>query len=231
MRITNVFLLSIMTFIVLSPLASFATTWDSAYIESFAKKFLENEIAPPPEGKISFNIADIDPRIIIKPCQIPLTANIPENTDRRNINIKISCDDSTSWQMYLPAKIERTFAVVVATSTIEKGATLTKQNIAIEYIATNKIRGERLTDINLVLGSKAEKRIGSDHPITRRNICLVCKGDTITIIAKNENFMIKTKGVALSSGNLHEQIEVENSRSGRVIRPKISAVNQVTINL
>ncbi len=231
MRITNVFLLSIMTFIALYPLASFATTWDSAYIESFAKKFLENEIAPPPEGKISFSIADIDPRIIIKPCQIPLTANIPENTDRRNINIKISCDDSTSWQMYLPAKIERTFAVVVATSTIEKGATLTKQNIAIEYIATNKIRGERLTDINAVLGSKAEKRIGSDHPITRRNICLVCKGDTITIIAKNKNFMIKTKGVALSSGNLHEQIEVENSRSGRVIRPKISAVNQVTINL
>lgn len=43
--------------------------------------------------------------------------------------------------------------------------------------------------------------------------------------------MIKTKGVALSSGNLHEQISVENSRSGRVIRPKVSAVNQVTINL
>lgn len=220
-----------MIFVALFPYASSATSWDSAYIESFAKAFLESEIPPPPEGKISFSIADIDPRILIKPCKTPLTANIPENTDRRNVNVKISCEDSTPWQMFLPAKIDRTFAVVIATTPISKGATLTRQNIGIEYIAYNRIRGERLTDINAVLGSKAEKRIGVNHTITKRNVCLVCKGDTITIIAKNKNFMIKTKGVALTSGNLHEQISVKNSRSGRVIRPKVSGVNQVIINL
>ena len=223
--------LSVMYFIVLFPLVSSATTWDSAYIESLAKTYLKSTIAPPSGGRISFNVTNIDPRVIIKPCQVPLTANIPENTSRRNVNVQITCEDSTSWQMYLPAKIERTFAVVVATSTIQKGAILTKKNIAIEYIANNRIRGERLTDIKSVLGSKAEQRIGADHTITKRNVCLVCKGDTITIIAKSKNFMIKTKGIALSSGNLHEQISVENSRSGRVINPKISAVNQVTINL
>mgnify|MGYP000748199273 FL=1 len=223
--------LTIMFFIALFPLVSSATTWDSAYIESFAKSYLESKIAPPSGGKISFNVADIDPRVIIKSCQVPLTANIPENTSRRNVNVKITCEDSTSWHIYLPAKIERTFAVVVATSTIEKGDILTKENIAIKYIAKNRIRGEKLTDINSVLGSKAEKRIGADHTITKRNACLVCKGDAITIIAKTENFMIKTKGTALSSGNLNQQIRVKNSRSGRVIKPKISAVNQVTINL
>ena len=223
--------LTIMFFIALFPLVSSATTWDSAYIESFAKSYLESKIAPPSGGKISFNVADIDPRVIIKSCQVPLTANIPENTSRRNVNVKITCEDSTSWQIYLPAKIERTFAVVVATSTIEKGDILTNENIAIEYIANNRIRGEKLTDINSVLGSKAKKRIGADHTITKRNVCLVCKGDAITIIAKTENFMIKTKGTALSSGNLNQQIRVKNSRSGRVIKPKISAVNQVTINL
>jgi len=43
--------------------------------------------------------------------------------------------------------------------------------------------------------------------------------------------MIKTQGTALSSGNLNQQIRVKNSRSGRIIKPKISAMNQVTINL
>jgi flagella basal body P-ring formation protein FlgA len=223
--------LSIISFIALLPFASLATTWDSAYIESFAKTYLENKISPPAGGKISFNVANIDPRVIIKPCKIPLSANIPENSNRRNVNVKISCDDSTSWQMFLPVKIERTFAVVVASNTIQKGDILTSQNIALEYIATNKIRGEKLTDINAVLGSKAEKRIGKDHTITKKNVCLVCKGDAITIIAKTDNFMIKTKGIALSSGNINQQIRVKNSRSGRVIKPKISAVNQVTINL
>jgi len=218
-------------FIILFPLVSSATTWDSAYIESFAKTFLESKIQPPAGGKISFKVADIDPRIRIKPCQVPLKANIPENTNRRNVNVKITCEDSTSWQMYLPAKITRTFKVVVATSTIEKGDILTRNNIGIKFIAKNKIRGEKLTDINSVIGSKAEKRIAIEHTITKKNVCLVCKGDAITIIAKTENFMIKTKGTALSSGNLNQQIRVKNSRSGRVIKPKISAVNQVTINL
>lgn len=230
MRTIKVFL-SVMYFIALFPLVSLAATWDSAYIESFAKTYLENEIPPPAGGKISFKVADIDPRVIIKSCKVPLNANIPENTDRRNVIVKITCNDSTSWQMYLPSKIKRTFAVVVATSTIQKGDVLTEQNIAIEYIALNKIRGEKLTDIDAVLGSKAEKRIGKKHTITKRNVCLICKGDVITIIAKTKNFMIKTKGIALSSGNINQQISVKNSRSGRVIKPKISAVNQVTINL
>ncbi len=223
--------LPIMYFAALFPLVSSATTWNSAYIESFTKTYLKDNISAPSGGRISFNIANIDPRIRIKPCQVPLKANIPENTNRRNINVKITCEDSTSWQMYLPVKIERTFAVVVTTSTIEKGDVLTKQNIDIAYIANNKIRGEKLTNINAVLGSKAEKRIGKERTITRKNVCLVCKGDTITIIAKTENFMIKTKGTALSSGNLNQQIRVKNSRSGRIIKPTISAVNQVTIIL
>jgi flagella basal body P-ring formation protein FlgA len=223
--------LSTMYFIALFPFLSLATTWDSDYIESFAKTYLESEIPPPADGKISFSVTDIDPRVRIKPCQIPLKANIPENTSRRNVNVKIYCEDSTPWQIYLPAKIERTFAVIVATATIEKGNILTKENIGIAYVAKNKIRGEKLSDLAAILGSKAEKRIGKDRTITKRNVCLVCKGDAITIIAKSDHFTIKTKGTALSSGNLNQQIRVKNSRSGRVIKPKISAVNQVTINL
>ena len=230
MQIIKVFL-SIVYFITLLPVESSAVTWDSAYIESFAKTYLIENIPPPVDGKISIDVANIDPRVIINSCQTPLQANIPENVSRRNVNIKITCADSTPWQIYLHAKIERTFAVVVATSVIEKGVVLSKDNIGIEYIAPNKIRGEKLSNIQALLGSKAEKRIGKGRTITRRNVCLVCKGDVITIVAKAKNFMVKTKGVALSSGNLHQQIKVKNTRSGRVIKPKISAINQVTINL
>lgn len=217
--------------IALSPVASSAVTWDSAYIELFAKNYLTDKIPPPVDGRISIDIANIDPRVVIQSCQIPLQANIPENVSRRNVNIKIYCGDSTPWQMYLHAKIERTFAVVVATNIIEKGVVLSKENIGIQYIARNKIRGEKLTNLKALLGSKAEQRIGKGRTITRRNVCLVCKGDVITIVAKSKNFMVKTKGVALSSGNLDQQIKVKNTRSGRVIKPKISAINQVTINL
>lgn len=225
------FFLFTLYFIALFPLEISATTWDRAMIESFAKSYLEEQISPLPGGKTSINVNNLDPRIIIQPCQTPLNANIPENIHRRNVIVKISCIDSTPWQIYLTAKVERTYAVVVAISTIEKGATLTEQNIAIKYLESNKTSGEKINDISAVLGSKAKKRIGKKRAITRKNVCLVCKGDAVTIIAVNQNFVIKTNGIALSSGNINQQIKVKNTRSGRIITPKISAINQVTINL
>lgn len=223
--------LSLLILYALYPQISIGKTWDIANIESFVVSQLEKNIQAPINGKISFIVSKLDPRVRIKPCQSPIKANIPENTNRRNVNIKVSCNDKTPWHIYLPAKIERTFAVVVSSSVIEKGEILTHDNIKVDYIAKNRIRGERLTEISALLGSKAKKRIGEDNAITTKSICLICKGDAITIIAKSKNFMIKTKGTALSSGNLNDQIKVKNARSGRIIKPKITAINQVTIHL
>jgi len=217
--------------IVLFSFTSHSTVWDKAYIETFAKEYLEERLLPPAGGKISISIAKIDPRIKIKPCQQSLIANIPENTTSRNVNVKISCADSTPWKIYLPARIEKTFPVIIATTTIEKGTTLSKDNIGIKYLASNKMRGKRLTDIAAILGSKSEKRIGKGRVINSKNVCLICKGDSVTITAKSPNFIIKTKGVALSSGNLNKEITVKNTRSGRIIRSKVTAINQVIIHL
>ena len=103
-------------FIVLFSFTSHSTTWDNTYIETFAKKYLEEILLPPVGGKISISIANIDPRITIKPCQQKLIANIPENTTSRNVNVKISCADSTPWQIYLPARIEKIFGIIIVTN-------------------------------------------------------------------------------------------------------------------
>ena len=147
------------------------------------------------------------------------------------LNVKISCSDSTPWQIYIPARIEQTFAVIIATTTIDKGVTLTNDNISVQYLPSNKIRGKKFTDIAALLGGKAEKRIGKGRPINTRNVCLVCKGDTVTITAKSATFTIKTQGIALSSGNLNNQIKVRNTHSGKIIRPQVTAINQVIIHL
>jgi len=210
---------------------AFAESWQHSDIEQFAKSYLENNLTIPDEGKVVIKVATLDPRIIIKPCQVPLEANIPENHNGRNLNVKINCDDSTPWSIYLPAKVEITLPVLIAKNTILKGTILNNDNIEIQYIASNKIRGEKLTDKNIVLGAKAKKRISKGRTISRKSICVVCKGDTVTIIASSENFSIKTRGVALSSGNINEQIRVKNTRSNRVITSTVKAINKVIINL
>ncbi len=208
-----------------------AVEYDRDFIQSLVKKYLQEHISPPANGKIAIKVATIDPRVTIKPCQTPLQVNIPEKYSGRNVNVKISCSDSTPWKLFLPAKIMTTLPVLIASKNITKGSVLTTDNTKVAFIDSKKIRGERLTDQSTVLGAKAERRIGKGRAISKRSICIVCKGDIVTITAKADNLHIKTQGVAISSGNINDQIRVKNSSSGKVINPKVKAMNQVIINL
>jgi flagella basal body P-ring formation protein FlgA len=227
---TKLFLFFLTLLLIKQP-TSAATELDSAFLEHFAKTYLLEKFPSTDEKKVLISVATLDPRIVIKPCSIPLTANIPEKNNARNVNVKISCDESISWKVYLSAKVEITEAILIAKSTISKGDKLDENNIELAYIATNKIRGDKLIDKRAVFGAKAKKRIAQGRAISKRSICLVCKGDVVTIIASSKSFNIKTQGVALSSGNINEQIRVRNTRSNKVITPRIKAINQVIINL
>ena len=210
---------------------SFATNFDSVYVETLAKRYLQEKFTAPIDGKVSIEISKIDPRIIIKPCNIPLTVNIPEKQSGRNVNVKISCDESSQWQLFLPAKIRFTFPVLVAKTTIYKGSILDNSNVELIFLEENKIHSKKLTDINAILGGKAKKRLAQGIPINIKSICLVCKGDNVTIIASTGGFTIKTQGSALSSGNLNQQIRVKNKQTNKVITAQVKAINQVIINL
>ncbi len=234
MRHTKLFLFFFTLLLIKQPV--YATNeLDGAFIQHFAKSYLIDKFPSTNEKKVKISVAHLDPRIVIKPCSLPLTANIPDKAKARNVNInvyvKISCDESIPWKIYLSAKVEITEAILVAKSTISKGDKLDESNVELAYIATNRIRGNKLTDIEIVFGAKAKRRIAQGRAISKKSICLVCKGDVVTIIASSKNFSIKTQGVALSSGNINEQIRVKNIRSNKVITPRIKAINQVIINL
>ena len=149
----------------------------------------------------------------------------------RNVNIKISCDDTAPWKIYLSAKVQITKAVLVAISTINRGDTLNEDNVALNFLPVNQLRGNKLDDPTLVFGAKAKKRIAKGRAISKSSFCLICKGDFVTIIAASDSFNIKTQGMALSSGNVNDQIRVRNTRSNKIISPRVKNARQVIINL
>ena len=226
----NVFFIFLLLLLIEQKSAT-ATELDSAFIEHFAHAYLTEQFPSTEDEKVRVSVSELDPRIQIKPCNIPLTANIPEKNNSINVNIKISCDESTPWQIYLSAKVEITKAVFIAKKTIIKGERLDENNVELAYIATNRLRGSKLTDEAIVFGAKAKRRIAQGRAINKRSICLICKGDVVTIIAASDNFSIKTRGIALSSGNINEQIRIENSRSEKVITARVKTINRVEINL
>jgi flagella basal body P-ring formation protein FlgA len=223
--------LTFLLFLTLFSSKSYSQAFDNSYIENFAKNYLQQQIEKPTDGKLSIKINKIDPRIKIKNCQSPLKANIPEINKSRNVNIKITCTDSTPWKIYLTAKVAITVPVVIAKQAIDKGTLLNRQNVTIAYRDSLKIRGTHINNLSQVIGSKAKRKITKGRSITRKNVCVVCKGDNVSIMAKSKNFLIKTQGIALANGSIGDQVKIKNSRSGKTITAKVNAINKVVINL
>jgi len=208
-----------------------ATIYDHAFIENFAKTFVEKNIPVPVKGKMKVTPAKIDPRVNIRQCPVPLSANIPENYSSRNVNIKIFCESSTPWHIFIPVKIQTTLPVVVAQNKISKGSILNKENLTIEWRDQYKLRGEVIDNLEPLIGAKSKRTLSKGAVISKKSICVVCKGDNVTILAKSNGFVIKTEGTALKNATLGEQVRVKNNRSGRTIVAQVKAINQVIINL
>lgn len=215
----------------LTPFNSLAESMDKDKLIQFVKLFVMNNIDAPSDGKLEISLPDIDPRINIKPCESILKANIPENHNGRNVNVKVYCEDKTPWQLYIPVKVHQKIPVLITQNILAKGTVLDNTNTTVEYINVNRLRGESLDDVSEVSGGRLKRRLSKGAIVSPRNICLVCKGESVTIVAKSNDFMIKTVGIALSDGSNGEQVKIKNAKSGRIINARVTAVNKVIINL
>lgn len=222
---------TILIIIPLMSLNSFGNTTDKNNVVDFVKSFVKNNIELPLDGKVEISVPAIDPRINIKPCISALKANIPEKHNGRNVNVKIYCEDVAPWQLFIPVRINQEIPVLVTMNVLAKGTVINDINTRIEYINVNRIRGESVDKVELVTGGRLKRRLAKGAVVSPRNICLVCKGEMVTIIAESDDFMIKTAGLALTSGSKGEQVKIKNSKSGRTINARVQAVNKVVINL
>lgn len=202
-----------------------------ADLQELVKQFIENNVSQPEQGKMTVSVSALDPRITIKPCTSALAINIPENHNGRNVNVKINCNDPTPWHLFIATKIQMVVPIVVAKSIISKGSRIDESNVTIAYRDTRRIRGEIIDNTNIVIGTRAKRKLTAGAILTRKNICFVCKGSHVTLIAQSDSLMIKTSGIALKDGGIGEQIRVKNESSGRTVTGRVSAINKVVINL
>lgn len=211
--------------------SSNAMDFDRDYLKKFIKSHVEQHMTVPEHGKLQVEVSQIDPRISLQACLSPLTANIPEKHNGRNVNVKIVCPDENPWHLFVPVKIQTIVPILVTRIRISKGTLLDSTNMEIVQKDVSKIRGSVLSDAAIVVGARSKRNLSKGSAITNKNTCFVCKGQPVSIIAKSASFEIKSMGTALRDGSLGDVISVKNDKSGRIVRGQVSAINQVVINL
>ena len=209
-----------------------AASFNIQQLERLAEQFAKEQVSVPANGRVEVIVSKQDSRTQIPDCEQPLNiSRTHPNKPGKNINVKIICADTPPWRQYIPVRIKYLSPVFTAKIQLEKGTTIDKNKITLKYIDALYLRGSYFTLDEQLIGAKVKNRITSGSPISSKQICVVCKGELITLTVKSAGLKLKTEGIALTNGTLGEQIKVKNKRSNRIVFGRVSSVGNVQINL
>ncbi|MDX2322589.1 MAG: flagellar basal body P-ring formation chaperone FlgA [Moritella sp.] len=213
-----------------TPLA-YATTDKHQALEKFAESFIKAQLISTENERVSIEVSKIDRRITVTQCEGNISAVLVGNKSlKRTATVRIRCDDAENWQVHVPVKIIRLVPVVVSNRPLSKGSLLTKNNTKIEYMNRVLLRSGYISDLAFVNRARLKRQLAGEQMISTRDICLVCKGESVTITSSVGNLTVKTGGLALSNGILGEKINVRNSKSKRIVSGIVQAAGVIQIN-
>lgn len=184
------------------------------------------------ETLIKFEIEALDKRLRLAKCEAPLQTEIRGNQRIGRINIKVSCDSSATWTIYVPASIQVFQKIVVASAALAPGTQLAPHHMHIAEVDITRIRGQYFSTEEDAIGMKVKRAIGPGSTLTKEQLeppIVIKKGDSVVVSASTGMMAVKTTAVALSDGREGEQISVKNRRSQRVIEAQVVGPGQVKI--
>lgn len=211
---------------------SFAASFiDHDQLKEQITHYVKGQLPHSPDTRYEINVMGLDPRSRLKACSEELQLSpFRQGQIRSHMTIKVSCEGKKAWQIYIPVQINKEQRAVVAKHTINSGEKLTEHDLGIEFIASNRIRNQFYSQLDDLLGAQVKRGLRAGQVVTNRQICLVCDGEPVTIIARGEGFSLKTAGLALDDGISGQVISIKNSRSGRTLRGKVIDVGKVQVS-
>lgn len=175
----------------------------------------------------------LDPRLRLAQCDQPLTTRLetPAQPVGR-ATVRVSCEGSLPWSIFVPAQVRLFREVVVARRPLSRNGTLEHADVALAERDVSQLNQGYLTALDQAIGNRLNRSVQPDQILTPTTVTVaatVRKGDHVVISAQGSTINVRMPGEALSDGALGEQIRVRNQRSGRVIKARVVAPGQVEV--
>ena len=159
----------------------------------------------------------LDSRIPDRVCESPLSKEVPTTPPfNRQVTVQLKCEDINSWTQYVHVRIIELEPVVVVTTHLSRGEVIRAEHLRLEMKPKQFVRTQYVQDESILIGSRIKRNLRDGTPIVMSQVCMVCKGDNVTIYASLRGLRIKTTGIALEDGTLDELVRVKNKKSGKV---------------
>ncbi|MFV3406136.1 MULTISPECIES: flagellar basal body P-ring formation chaperone FlgA [Pseudomonas] len=184
------------------------------------------------QGRYEIQVNNLDPRLRMPLCSQQLDASLESPAPLGRVTVKVRCDGSSPWTVYVPAQVRLLRDVVVMTRPLKRESVIEEGDVGLRERDVGTLGQGYLTTLEQAVGMKLVRPVVHDQVLTQVHIEqaeVVRKGDQVVIIARSGNLSVRMPGEALSKGGLQEQIRVRNLNSKRVVKARVTGPGQVEV--
>lgn len=215
--------------IAITAFSSMAHVYSPSDLVTLTEKWVTGQIQFDESSDIEIQVLPLDERLGNRNCEQPLSFSLPQGITQRQSTVQVSCPDDASWQLYIPVRITEFITVVTMKQHIAPGTLLTADVLQTERKDKRFIRNTPVSTPELITGARVKRALTSNQIISLRDLCLVCRGDVVTIAVDNSGLRVATTGIAQNDGTLGDTITVTNQQSGRTVQTEVIAVGRVKV--
>ncbi len=186
-------------------------------------------------SQLSVTVAPLDNRLRLQACDEPLTFNTDNVTHQSNrASVKVSCSAPIPWSIYVPAVIDGSIIVAVASHSLPRSSTLTEDDIDLTERRLSDLPSGYITEPGEAIGQETRRNFTKGDPFRVSALTppkVVKRGDAVVVEASTGGIAVITPGEALADGRVGQQIRVKNSRSERTIKAVVVGPGRVEVRL
>lgn len=183
------------------------------------------------QDNVSVSVRPVDSRLSIPECIAGFEYSLPGvSKPSRHTTVKALCPTS-GWSILMKAKIVQLVPTVVVTRSMGKGEVITSGDIDVQLKEATFVTGAHFNSVEQVIGAKTTRFISSQRRMSPKDVCIVCKGDYVTLTASSGSLAVNVLAEALGDGLIGDTIQVRNRSSSRIVRAKVGAVGKAEIKL
>lgn len=182
---------------------------------------------------VSFEPGSIDDRLALAECEKPLSVEFSGDPWKSTSpSMQVACEGSRPWRMFVTASVSIHGPALVAARPLTRGERVTEGLLTKQSVEINASRRGVITDAQQAIGMEVRRSVNAGSLITPDMLSApnaVERGDHVIITAKTGGFSVRSRGKALASAGVGEQVLVENLRSSRTIKASVVAPGHVEI--
>lgn len=184
------------------------------------------------QGRYEIQVNPLDPRLRMPLCSQQLDASLESPTPLGRVTVKVRCNGSAPWTVFVPAQVRLLREVVVMTRPLKRESVIDQGDVALRERDVGTLTQGYLTQLEQAVGMKLVRPTVLDQVLTQQHMeqaDVIRKGDQVVIVARSGSLSVRMPGEALDRGGIEAQIRVRNLNSKRVVKARVTGPGQVEV--